>query len=388
MRHWRAAVPRLSQFALEHLLLLPLGAAIALVWVNVDAESYYRAAYALAFPVNDVAMTFFFALMTKEVVEATAPGGVLHPWRRAWLPVIASLGATVVPAFLYLRVVEILEEPMLSVAWPVSFTTDIAVSYFFARIILGLHPAIPLLLLLGIASDALAFLALALFNPLQELHLAAGALIMAAAIGLAFALRRLGVRSFWPYLIAAGSVSWFAFYWSGLHPALALIPIVPFLPHAARDRGFFVDARPSAHDALSRFEIWWRYPAQIALFFFGLVNAGVPLRALEPGTWGLAIAVVLGKPIGILLAVGVAVKAGLHLPQSVGWRELLVVSFTAAIGFSFGLFIGTALLPPGQLRTETSMGVLLTLFGAAFAFLAAKMLGVGRFGNAKDAKEA
>ena len=40
-------------------------------------------------------MVFFFALMTKEVVEATAPGGVLHPWRRALLPVIAAIGATV-----------------------------------------------------------------------------------------------------------------------------------------------------------------------------------------------------------------------------------------------------------------------------------------------------
>jgi len=379
VRRWRAAFPHLSRFALEHLLLLPLGAAIALIWVNVAAESYYRFAYAVAFAVNDVALMFFFALMTKEVVEATAPGGVLHPWRRAWLPVIASFGATLVPALLYQWLINLLDEPMLSVGWPVSFATDIAVSYFFARIIFGLHPVIPLLLLLAIASDALGFLALALFNPLQELHLASGALIMAVAIALAFALRKAGVKSFWPYLIVPGSVSWFAFHWSGLHPALALIPIMPFLPHAARDPGFFVDARPSAHDALSQFELWWRYPAQIALFFFGLVNAGVPLHALEPGTWGLAIAVIVGKPIGILLAVGAAVLAGLHLPPKVGWRELLVVSFTAAIGFSVGLFICTALLPPGQLRTETNMGVLLSLSGAAFAFLAAKVLGVGRF---------
>ena len=82
MPGWRAAVPRLSRFAVEHLLLLPLGAAIALVWVNTRPESYYRFAYAAGFAVNDVAMVFFFALMVKEVVEATAPGGVLHPWRR------------------------------------------------------------------------------------------------------------------------------------------------------------------------------------------------------------------------------------------------------------------------------------------------------------------
>ena len=73
-RGWRRTVPRLSQFALEHLLLLPLGVAIALAWANLAAESYFRFSYAAAFAVNDVAMVFFFAVMTKEVVEATAPG--------------------------------------------------------------------------------------------------------------------------------------------------------------------------------------------------------------------------------------------------------------------------------------------------------------------------
>ena len=129
------------------------------------------------------------------------------------------------------------------------------------------------------------------------------------------ALRRARVRSFWPYLLAAGGVSWYALFWSGLHPALALVPIMPFLPHAARDPGFFVDAQPDARDALSQFELVWRYPAQVALFFFGLVNAGVPLHALEPGTWGVPIAVIVGKPLGILLAAGAALAAGLHLPQ-------------------------------------------------------------------------
>ena len=72
-------VPRLSRFAAEYLLLLPFGAAIALVWANTFPESYFRFSYAAALAVNDIAMVFFFALMTKEVVEATAPGGVLHP---------------------------------------------------------------------------------------------------------------------------------------------------------------------------------------------------------------------------------------------------------------------------------------------------------------------
>ena len=81
---------RLWQFATEYLLALPLGALIALVWANTNAEGYYRLAHATAFFVNDVLMVAFFGLITKEIVEATAPGGVLHPWRRAALPVLAS----------------------------------------------------------------------------------------------------------------------------------------------------------------------------------------------------------------------------------------------------------------------------------------------------------
>ena len=381
MRRWRASVPRLSQFAVEHLLLLPLGAGIALLWANTLPESYFRFTFSIAFAVNSVAMVFFFALMTKEVVEATAPNGVLHPWRRALLPVVVAIGATMIPALLHVYAVEWLEEPMLAVSWPVTFATDIAVSYFIARLIFKLHPAIPFLLLLGIASDALAFLALAVVHPTGDTNLPLGAAIMAVALAAAYLVRRMRYRSFWVYMLTAGVISWTALYVSGFHPALALVPIMPFMPHATRDPGFFVDARPTARDALSQFELVWKYPAQVALFFFGLVNAGVPLRALEQGTWGLPIAAIIGKPIGVLLAAGAALAVGLHLPQRVGWRELTVVGVIAAIGFSIGLFFSASLLPPGQLRSETGMGVLLTLLAGPLAFLAARLLGVGRFGR-------
>jgi Na+:H+ antiporter, NhaA family len=377
-RVWRA-VPRLSRFAIEHLLLLPLGAVIALVWVNARPESYYQFTYAISFAVNDVAMVFFFAVITKEVVEAAAPGGVLHPWRRAIVPVIAAIGASVLPALAYAPLVDALDEPMLALGWPVTLATDLAMAYFIARIIFGKHPIIPFLLLVSIASDALGFLTLALYDPTSDLHLIAGTLMVAVAIGIAMALRRLRVTTFWPYLVAAGGVSWFAFYWSGVHPALALVPIMPFLPHAARDPGFFVDARPDAKDTLSRFEIVWRHPAQVALFFFGLVNAGVPMGALEQGTWGLPIAVVAGKPIGVLIGAGVARLSGFHLPHGVRWRELTVAGLMAAMGFSVGLFLCAALLPPGQLRSEISMGVLLSLGAGPLAVMCARLLRVGRF---------
>jgi Na+:H+ antiporter, NhaA family len=89
--------------------------------------------------------------------------------------------------------------------------------------------------------------------------------------------------------------------------------------------------------------------------------------------------VIAGKPLGVLIGAGIGVAAGLHLPHRLGARELVVVGFSAAIGFSVGLFFCAALLPPGQLRAEISMGVLLSLAAAPLALISAKVLRVGRF---------
>lgn len=372
-------LPRLSRFAVEHLLVLPLGALIALVWANAAATSYFRVTAPMTFLVNDVAMVVFFGLITKEVVEATAPGGVLHSWRRAMLPIVASVGATAVPALIYMNLVDLVDEPMLASGWPVTFAIDLAFGYLVARLIFHKHPAIPFLLLVAIPANALGFVMLAVLHPMRDLNLGRGVMLMAVALGLAVVLRRARVRTFWPYILGSGGLSWCALYWAGLHPALALVPIMPFLPHAPRDPGFFVDARPGARDALSRFDIWSKYPAQVALFFFGLVNAGIPFGSLEPGTVAVAVATVTGRPLGILAAAGVAIAVGLRLPQGVGWRELIVVGLATAIGFSVGLFFSAAMFPAGQLLSETQMGVLLSLAGAPLAIVAARLLRVGRF---------
>jgi NhaA family Na+:H+ antiporter len=374
-------LPHLSLFAVEHLLVLPLGALIALVWANTAPETYFPMSHAMTFFVNDIAMVVFFGLIMKEAVEATAHGGVLHSWRRIWLPVVAAVGATVVPALIYVWFVEAVDEPMLVMGWPVTFAIDLAFSYFVARLIFGRHPAVPFLVVVGIAANAFGFTMLALFAPMRDVHLGIGAALLAAALAAGVALRRARVKSFWPYVLLGGVLSWLALFSVGVHPALALVPILPFLPHAARDPGFFVDANPGARDTLSRFEIVARYPAQAALFLFGLVNAGIPFGALESGTFGVAVATVIGRPVGLLLGTGVGLAIGLHLPAGLGWRDLVVLGFATAVAFSVGLFFSTALFPPGVLLRETQMGVLLSLAGALLAIAAAALLKAGRFGR-------
>ena len=369
---------RASVFVLEYLLALPVGCAAALAWANTGPESYYRFAHATAFVVNDIGMVFFFALITKEVAEATLPGGALHPWRRAALPVVAAIGSVLVSIAIYLAVNHYFGEHMLEDGWVAACAIDIPGSYVIARLIFGRHPAVPFLLLLAIAADGIGLAAVAVLHPVGDAHPVIGLFLMVAALGGAAVLRHRRVKSFWLYLLGPGVVSWTALFVGGVHPALALVPIVPFFPHGRRDRGLMVEPLPQAHDTLTMFERWWQLPVEVVILLFGLVNAGVPLHGLEEGMWAIPIAA-LGRPFGIAAAVGIAISAGLHLPLRVGWREVLVVGCTATIGLVFALFFAAAVMPLGALLLEMKMGALITIAGGGLAFAVARVLTVGRF---------
>jgi NhaA family Na+:H+ antiporter len=378
MSRGRRLADRMSGFVLDYLLALPIGCAAALIWANTLPDSYYQFANATTFVVNDIGFVFFFGLITKEVAEATLPGGALHPWRRAALPVVAAGGGVVVSAACYLLFLRYVGEHMLMTGWVAACAIDIPGSYIIARIIFGRHPAVPFLLLLAISADAIGLLIVAAMRPVGDANPLVGLGLMVVAVVAAAALRHRGVNNFWLYLIGPGVVSWWALFLAGVHPALALVPIVPFFPHGLRDRGLMVAPAPQAHDTLTLFERWWRLPVEGVLLMFGLVNAGVPFHGLEEGMWAIPIAA-LGRPLGIVAGAGLAVAIGLHLPQRVGWRELVVVGWTASVGLVFALFFATAVMPLGPLLLEMKMGALITIAGGALAFVVARLLGVGRF---------
>jgi NhaA family Na+:H+ antiporter len=353
--------------------LLVTGTVLALVWANADPDGYGRVAHRLHFGVNDIAMALFFALAAKEVVEATAPGGALHSLRRSAVPLIAAVGGMLGPALMYFGLVLVLNRPDLIRGWAIPCATDIAFSYLVARLIFGRkHPGIPFLLLLAIADDALGLLILAVFYPIGALRPVEFIVIIGVAFTIAWTLRRWRTRNFWPYMLGAGVVSWIAFYRGGLHPALALVPIVPFLPHAARDPGMFVEAS-SRHDTLNEFEHWGKMPVQVILFFFGLANAGVTFGSVGAGTWVVLAAILLGKPVGIVAATAVSARAGLHLPDGVTWRDLTVLGTIAGIGFTVALFFATAAFPEGKLLDHAKMGALFSFSAALPALLVARL---------------
>ena len=361
---------KLARAVLDNSLLLLSGTVVAVSWANVDFTSYDGVAHTLRFGVNDVGMVFFFALAAKEVFEATLPGGPLASPRRALSPLAAALGGMVAPALIYLALVSTLGPAELSRGWAIPCATDIAFSAMIARLIFPTgHPAIPFLLLLAIADDALGLLILAVFYPSGPLSLVTLTLLMTAAVLTALGLKRRRIRSFWPYVIGAGLLSWAALYFGGFHPALALVPIVPFMPHGPRDFGLFDRREHLQPDTLNQFEHWWATPVQFVLLLFGLVNAGVPIGQIGRGTYFVLAALLLGKPLGILLFSGAARLVGAHLPKGLQVRDLAVVGIAAAIGFTVSLFFATAAFPAGSALAETKMGALLSFAAAPLAFL-------------------
>jgi len=368
------------KFAVEHSLLMVLGAVIALIWANADPEGYDTAVRPLHFAVNDIGMVFFFGLAMKEIIEATAPGGALHSARRASVPVIAAVGGMAGPAALYLALAIVSGRPELLRGWAIPCATDIAFSYLVARFVFEPgHPAVPFLLLLAIADDAFGLVILAVFYPTGDIRPFWCVTLLAGAVLIAALLRRRGTRSFWPYLAVPGSLSWAALHVGGLHPALALVPILPWLPHAAHDPGMFVETSRRQRDPLNEFERWWRLPVQGVLFLFALTNSGVPLGSAGAGTWIVLVAILVGKPLGIGLSCLAAIAAGLHLPVGVNARDVIVVGVTGAIGFTVALFFATAAFPAGEALEQAKLGALFSVSAGVLAPVAARALRVGRF---------
>lgn len=365
-------------FVFDNSLLLLIGTAAAVLWANLDLSTYEAFADPLHFWVNEIGMVFFFALAAKEVFEATLPGGALASIRQALSPLAAAVGGMVAPAAIYTSLALTLGPASLTRGWAIPCATDIAFSAMVARLIFPKgHPAIPFLLLLAIADDALGLLILAVFYPSSTLSLTWLFLLLSAAMLLAVVLRRRRIRSFWPYVIGPGSLSWAALHYGGLHPALALVPIVPLMPHSARDLGLFNPREERQPDTLSRFEHWWAVPVQFVLLFFGLANAGVPFERIGSGTYYVLAGLLLGKPLGILLFSAASRLVGAQLPEKLRLGDLLIVGIVASIGFTVSLFFATAAFPGGVALAETKMGALLSFVAAPIALAVARLRRAG-----------
>jgi NhaA family Na+:H+ antiporter len=361
------------RFIIDNSLLLVVGTVAALLWANLDHESYERVAHALHFPVNDIGMVFFFALATKEIFEATLPGGALASGREAAVPVLAAVGGMAAPAGLFALQAALTNHPELMRGWAIPCATDIAFSYMAARLVFRKgHPAIPFLLLLAIADDALGLILLALIYPTGPTSLLTLGALLVPAMAVAWLLKRRRVRNFWAYALLAGGLSWAALYFGGIHPALALVPIIPFMPHAKRDLGIYSEEERHLTDTMNQFHNWWHVPVQVILLLFGLTNAGVQVSSVGPGSWMVLSSLLVGKPVGILLFTMLGVAAGLRAPGGLRPWDTTVLGIAAGIGFTVALFFATAAFPPGALLDQVKMGALLSFLAFPAALLVSR----------------
>jgi NhaA family Na+:H+ antiporter len=384
----RSTIAILQEFSIP----LIAGVVLAIIWANVDPQGYEHlwgshgwspfgegSHLNLQFLSNDILMVFFFGIATKEITEACLPGGALNPLKKAINPLMATIGGVIGPIGMYFVVMKLLGDDSIARGWGVPTATDIALAWLVARLVFGAkHPAVSFLLLLAVADDAIGLGIIAIFYgdpqvPAEPVYL----LLLVGGMVLAYVFRRTDVKSFWPYVLVAGALSWAGLMLAHLHPALALVPIVPFMPSHGSDEGIFAAGESERHhDTLNSFEHFFKTPIDFGLLLFGLANAGVQFSSMGSATWAVLIALLAGKTIGVsVMSIGAA-KLGFPLPTGMGWREVVVAGMVAGLGLTVALFVAGVAFTDMAMQGAAKMGALMSAGAAVLALLMAKMLSI------------
>jgi len=346
----------------------------------------------LHFLVNDLFMVLFFGIAAKEITEACLPGGALNPLSKAINPLLATLGGVLGPVGVFFLVNALMGDPAWVRGWGIPTATDIALAWLVARFVFGKgHPAVSFLLLLAVADDAigLGIIAIAYPDPAHP-TLWANALWILPGMAVALGLRLAKVQSWIPYILIGGALSWWGLYSAHLHPALALVFIVPFLPGPRRDVGMFQESSDfdalekearirgahHAHSPLENFEHSLKGFVDFGLFFFAFANAGVPFSGITGLTWVILLSLVAGKTIGITAFSMAGEKLGFRLPEGMGLRQLTVTGVIAGLGLTVALFVSGQAFADVGLQGAAKMGALFSGGVAVFALALGWLLNV------------
>jgi NhaA family Na+:H+ antiporter len=361
------------------------GVLTAVIWANLDPAGYARFDHnhffgplSFHFVANELFMVLFFGIAAVEITQSCLPGGDLNPLKKAVNPLFATVGGVVGPVAVYFLLNAVTGSPTLANGWGIPTATDIAFAWLAARLIFGdSHPVISFLLLLAIADDAIGLAIIAIFYPdpsvpTEPLWL----LVTVAGMLAAYLFRASKTKSYWPYLLLGGVPSWIGLHEAHLHPALALVFIIPFLPHPPREAKHLFEEDLRDLSTLSRFEHEWKIIVDFGLFMFGLANAGVQFSEFGAATWIVLASLLIGKTVGIFSMGFLAQLFGFHLPEGMGRRELLVSGVIAGIGFTVALFVaGEAFTDPG-IQGAAKMGAMLSIAAFPVAAILGRLLGV------------
>ncbi len=315
--------------------------------------------------VNDGLMAIFFFLVGLEIKREVMEGE-LSSFSQIVLPGMGAIGGMLVPALIY----GVLNwgDAVAMDGWAIPVATDIA----FALALLGLFGArVPtalkiFLLTLAIFDDLAAIVIIALF---YSGDLSISALITGAvALVIAVSMNRLGVTRTSSYILL-GIMLWVAVLKSGVHATLAGVLIAFCIP--MRDAEGRSPLRELEHNLHG--------PVAFAILpLFAFANAGLSLNGMSvadlahPVTLGVIAGLVVGKPVGILGFVGLAVALRIaKLPDALSWMRMFGVACACGIGFTMSLFIAGLAFEhgSGDYFTGDRLGILVgSLISAALAY--------------------
>ena len=365
--------------------LLLAGAVLALLWANLDAASYRAVSDTVVGPAalhldltisawaTDGLLAIFFFVVGLELKREIVAGELRNP-RTAVVPIVAAVGGMVVPALVYLAVT--LPAPGGDPrGWAVPTATDIA---FAVAVLAIVGRSLPnalraFLLTLAVVDDLLAIIVIGVFytESVSALWLAAG---VAAVVAFALVIRR-GWVSGW-LLVPLGLVAWAFVHASGVHATIAGVAlglVVPATPEATR-KVLRLTALPEESLA-ERWEHRWRpVSAGFAVPVFALFAAGVTLSVdalqstfADPVAQGVALGLVLGKPLGILGATWLVARfTRASLAPGLGWADVAAIGLLGGIGFTVSLLVGELAFGAGSAHDQhVVVAVLLASLTAA-----------------------
>lgn len=351
--------------------LLLVGTVAALVWANVWPASYAAVSDAELGPAalglhlsvhawaSDGLLAIFFFVVGLELARELTVGELRHV-ATAVVPAVAAVGGMVVPALVYLAVnlTAAGGEPR---GWAVPTATDIA---FAVSVLAIVGRSLPdalraFLLTLAVVDDLLAIVVIGVVytDDVRLWWLVAGAVAVAVFALLA----RRGVTSGF-LLVPLGVVAWACVHASGVHATIAGVALGLVTPVTG------------PHAAAERWEHRWRpVSAGFAVPVFALFAAGVTLTAgafsaafRDPVAQGVALGLVVGKPLGILGATWLVARfTRARLASTLRWADVGAVGLVGGIGFTVSLLVGELAFGEGSAHDEHV--VVAVLVGSAVA---------------------
>jgi len=321
--------------------------------------------------INDGLMAIFFFHVGLEIKRELVEGE-LSTLKQAALPAIGALGGMVAPALVYIAVNA--GDAQALRGWAIPTATDIAFAVgVLALVGSRIAPALKIFLLaLAIIDDLGAIIIIALF---YTANLSPVALALAAAgIAVLVVLNRRGVTSTAAYVLT-GFFVWLCVLESGVHATLAgvatalAIPLTPVANGGSLKPPQSIAAR--LQEALHPWVNFGVLPA------FAFANAGVSLAGLtlerlaSPIPLGIALGLLVGKPVGVFLFARTAIALGLGArPEGTSWTQLFGAAVLAGIGFTMSLFIGMLAFSEPERAVEVRIGVLMgSLCAAVLGYL-------------------